>query len=687
MGKIKFLLFIFLIACLAGTASAAENVISRYDFEGDLNDSVTGIHGVAYGTPTYVSGINGSAVHLSGLQRIDLPSSAWTNVSNNKTVYFNFSWKSDLNNANTYTPFVGIYRDTNNRFVSYVLNGAQLHLRLVVNGVNVDNTLNGYTCDGNWHNISISVGHEGMYFSDNGTVLISDTSTHNNISDIGTPTYVTMGAMYYNTGYMGQFNGTLDNFQVGYEPDVINESVVYPSTNSDINNLTAIVQYPNTIDRLPILVLVHGFSGNSSDLLSTAAYYSSRYFVIIPDMRGRLSAGGSPDYSGMETQDIIDAIEYVKNNATYSQHVNDSQVFAYGISYGGNAVYTLGARYPNYFNAISPNCAVADVGRWYYEAPGYDYSLRTSLGGTPESIPYRYYARSPYNTSSGINAGNNINTPTISFHGTGDTVVYPTHTTNFRDLIGSTDHDFYLWSNYSHGYSNTASFPIIDSFFKSNVNSQPTLNNNLTILGYLTTENYSISIYNNTFNDTVSDVGYYNQSSGTIKVLNLDYQDVNVSIRNDVFNATLETLPDSTYLLYNGSDLLDINRGGDFSMSLQPGNYTIKRAAPVDFYSSSSSGTAPATVQFTDISDNGSCAWDFENDGTIDSTKQNPTHTYGTAGTYSVNLTVYNEYGNFSTVKTDYITVSSPSAIDTLSKLYWWLRGYISWMLPAWEAS
>ena len=73
------------------------------------------------------------------------------------------------------------------------------------------------------------------------------------------------------------------------------------------------------------------------------------------------------------------------------------------------------------------------------------------------------------------------------------------------------------------------------------------------------------------------------------------------------------------------------------------------------------SGDAPLYVQFTDTSTGSitSRSWDFDNDGVIDSTEQNATHTYTAAGNYTVNLTVTNAGGSNSCVKTDYITVGS----------------------------
>ena len=66
-------------------------------------------------------------------------------------------------------------------------------------------------------------------------------------------------------------------------------------------------------------------------------------------------------------------------------------------------------------------------------------------------------------------------------------------------------------------------------------------------------------------------------------------------------------------------------------------------------------------VRFTDQSTGTpplSYAWDFNNDGTIDSTIRNPSHTYSTVGTFSVNHIVTNVAGNDSELKRNYITVN-----------------------------
>jgi PKD repeat protein len=77
------------------------------------------------------------------------------------------------------------------------------------------------------------------------------------------------------------------------------------------------------------------------------------------------------------------------------------------------------------------------------------------------------------------------------------------------------------------------------------------------------------------------------------------------------------------------------------------------------FSATPTSGTAPLTVAFADASTGSptSWAWDFQNDGTVDSTERNPSFTYTAPGTYSVKLTATNAGGSDAEVKTGYVTV------------------------------
>jgi PKD repeat protein len=81
------------------------------------------------------------------------------------------------------------------------------------------------------------------------------------------------------------------------------------------------------------------------------------------------------------------------------------------------------------------------------------------------------------------------------------------------------------------------------------------------------------------------------------------------------------------------------------------------------------SGTAPLNVNFTDQSSGSpapsSWAWDFQNDGLVDSNDQHPSFQYTSPGTYSVKLTVGNGTSSNSLTQTGYITVNPPGGGGT----------------------
>ena len=79
-----------------------------------------------------------------------------------------------------------------------------------------------------------------------------------------------------------------------------------------------------------------------------------------------------------------------------------------------------------------------------------------------------------------------------------------------------------------------------------------------------------------------------------------------------------------------------------------------------DFTASATTITEGQSVDFTDLSTNNptSWSWTFYGGTPSSSTAQNPTVTYNTAGTYTVELTATNSGGSDDEIKTDYITVN-----------------------------
>jgi PKD repeat protein len=87
------------------------------------------------------------------------------------------------------------------------------------------------------------------------------------------------------------------------------------------------------------------------------------------------------------------------------------------------------------------------------------------------------------------------------------------------------------------------------------------------------------------------------------------------------------------------------------------------------------SGEEPLTVQFSDLSVSDpnnpvtNWEWDFDNNGTVDATDQNPSFIYTQVGDYSVKLVVYNGSSADTLIRTDYVSVSPVTSVDGENQL------------------
>ena len=127
------------------------------------------------------------------------------------------------------------------------------------------------------------------------------------------------------------------------------------------------------------------------------------------------------------------------------------------------------------------------------------------------------------------------------------------------------------------------------------------------------------------------------------------------NIRNALYNSAVDLGPAGrdTIFGYGKADALEM------ATSL---NITNPVSAPVaNFNATPTTGAAPLTVRFMDLSTNVPYAWNWSfGDGSIvNATLQNPVHTYLTSGNYTVSLNASNGGGSNTITRAGYINVTN----------------------------
>jgi len=111
-----------------------------------------------------------------------------------------------------------------------------------------------------------------------------------------------------------------------------------------------------------------------------------------------------------------------------------------------------------------------------------------------------------------------------------------------------------------------------------------------------------------------------------------------------------------------GTYMVNLTASNAFGSNTATKYYTFVQQGPpaASFTATPLSGSSPLNVQFTDSSTGSptSWSWSFGDGGT--STIQNPSHTYTSAGNYTVSLTSANANGSNATVRAGYVVVMAP---------------------------
>lgn len=232
-------------------------------------------------------------------------------------------------------------------------------------------------------------------------------------------------------------------------------SLTYAASIDAVTGLYTRVTYDNgcaAAGVLPILVLMHGYTGDANSFTPTdrQRYASYGFIVITPGLRAKNSATGTTDANGRETMDIADAVAAVR--AAYPAVASPTVATIAGYSGGGaNAIHCM-VKLPELFAHVALFFPVWDYGLystgWYTYQPAQAPALLDVDIGVPSTHEAEYRTRYSPDALAlmMVNAGTSC--PYVYlFNDSGDAVLNPaTHTAAIASLVAagvSTTH--YQW--------------------------------------------------------------------------------------------------------------------------------------------------------------------------------------------------------------------------------------------------
>ncbi|MDD5597354.1 MAG: prolyl oligopeptidase family serine peptidase [Victivallaceae bacterium] len=154
--------------------------------------------------------------------------------------------------------------------------------------------------------------------------------------------------------------------------------------------------------KVPLVVWLHTWSADRFNQVVQLELCRKRdWALLLPEFRGpnlvKNPRAQEACGSQLACQDIIDAVEFVKNNYP----VDEKAVFLAGGSGGGHMSLVTGAYKPEMWRGVSSWCPITDVALWhryYGKGNGYAPHMEACCGGAPGDSPevdYQYSRRSP----------------------------------------------------------------------------------------------------------------------------------------------------------------------------------------------------------------------------------------------------------------------------------------------------
>jgi pimeloyl-ACP methyl ester carboxylesterase len=217
----------------------------------------------------------------------------------------------------------------------------------------------------------------------------------------------------------------------------------YASTIDPLPDLRARVVVPAGTARVPIIVLMHGFTLDATsftdDTYRRFAAAGGGAIVIGVEMRGRGGSSGTPDAGGREIHDIVDAIGAVEKR--HGDRVLPDAVHLIGYSGGGANVISAAGRFPDRFASVNAFFPIADYGFdrafgwWWQCSPRQREKLTEWIGprdadmagnaavGDAGAVAAAYASRAPIFALTNFRSA-----PLRLFHDRADNNVPPSHT-------------------------------------------------------------------------------------------------------------------------------------------------------------------------------------------------------------------------------------------------------------------
>jgi len=192
----------------------------------------------------------------------------------------------------------------------------------------------------------------------------------------------------------------------------------------------------------------------------------------------------------------------------------------------------------------------------------------------------------------------------------------------------------------------------------------------------------TINVGTNPYGVAINPTGTYayvvNRGNSSVSVINTTTNTVSATVTVGVNPAGIAVNPSGTYAYAtsNGNNSVSVINtttntvSATVTVGVNPVGiavFYIPISPVATFTANTTFGVAPLAIQFNDTSTNAPTAWNYTFGDGAYSIIQNATHTYTTAGNYSVSLTSSNIAGSNTSTQTTWVNVTPPVPVASYS--------------------